>query len=37
MYIVNCESVMAFTTKDPSTIREIVAPRNSGVGLLPDV
>lgn len=31
MELVNREAVAAFTTKDGSTIREILAPRNSGV------
>lgn len=44
MDVVNRNAVTAFTTKDTSTIREILAPRNSGVArqslaeatLLPD-
>jgi mannose-6-phosphate isomerase-like protein (cupin superfamily) len=31
MDVVNRNAVVAFTTKDTSTIREILAPRNSGV------
>jgi|SRR5581483_12159123 len=31
MDVVNRNAVSAFTTKDTSTIREILAPRNSGV------
>lgn len=31
MDVVNRNAVAAFTTKDTSTIREILAPRNSGV------
>ncbi len=30
MDVINRNSVVAFTTKDGSTIREILAPRNSG-------
>src|SRR5579883_1870869 len=31
MDVINRDQVVAFTTKDTSTIREILAPRNSGV------
>ena len=31
MDIINRDAVAAFTTKDSSTIREILAPRNSGI------